>query len=100
MPELPEVECLTRAVRLVAEQARLQDATFLRKNLRDPIPIKQFKEMMEGLVIERVFRRSKYLLMENAAGLAIIHLGMTGNIFAYDSPTPTLAHTHARCLHN
>jgi formamidopyrimidine-DNA glycosylase len=95
MPELPEVECLTRAVRKVVKGGRLVRADFLRKDLRDPIPIREFKAIMEGAVVEDVVRRSKYLLMQTKRGYGVFHLGMTGNMLWRQSPKPEIPHTHA-----
>ncbi|MCX6109020.1 MAG: bifunctional DNA-formamidopyrimidine glycosylase/DNA-(apurinic or apyrimidinic site) lyase [Proteobacteria bacterium] len=95
MPELPEVECLTRAVRLVLEGARLETAEFLRADLRSPIPIAQFRQLFEGQLIEQVFRRSKYMLIRSAKGTGVFHLGMTGQILEKDSAKPDVPHTHA-----
>src|SRR4051812_43397157 len=95
MPELPEVECLTRAVRRVAKGASLEEARFLRADLRDPIPIAAFRELFEGEIIEEVLRRSKYMLFKTRRGYGVFHLGMTGNMLNLDSQEPTIPHTHA-----
>ncbi len=95
MPELPEVECLTRAVRSVLEGGVLQRAEFLRPALRDPIPVEEFNALVVGQKIDEVFRRSKYLLMRTGKGLGVFHLGMTGALLLKDSNTPSVAHTHA-----
>jgi formamidopyrimidine-DNA glycosylase len=95
MPELPEVECLSRAVGKVVEGGLFEKARFLRKDLRDPIPISDFKRILVGQRIESVERRSKYMLIRTESGFGIIHLGMTGNIICQDSPKPAAPHTHA-----
>ena len=95
MPELPEVESLTRAVKLVLEGSSLEKATFLRSDLRAPIPVEGFRDLLEGELIESVTRRSKYLLIKSRKGYGIFHLGMTGRILVQSSATPTLPHTHA-----
>ncbi|MBM4253292.1 MAG: bifunctional DNA-formamidopyrimidine glycosylase/DNA-(apurinic or apyrimidinic site) lyase [Deltaproteobacteria bacterium] len=95
MPELPEVESLTRAIRVVLEGSRLESAQFLRPDLRTPIPIEVFRSLLEGEVIEAVTRRSKYMLIKSRNGYGVFHLGMTGKILEQDSPVPRLPHTHA-----
>lgn len=95
MPELPEVECLTRAVRSVLEGGMLQAADFLRPTLRDPIPIDDFNALVVGQKIDTVYRRSKYLLMRTKKGVGVFHLGMTGALLLKDGETPEEAHTHA-----
>ncbi len=94
MPELPEVECLTRALREVGEGHRLVCARFYREDLRWPIPIPEFHERMVGQVIQQVSRRSKYLLLTTELGHAIVHLGMSGNILLSAEGEPERKHTH------
>lgn len=95
MPELPEVECLTRAVRSVLEGGVIQHAKFLRPTLRDPIPVEAFNELVVGQKIEQVFRRSKYLLLSTKRGVGVFHLGMTGALLLKPTKMPDQAHTHA-----
>lgn len=95
MPELPEVECLVRSVRDVAEGAILKKAEFFREDIRFPIPIKQFKKLLEGQTIKAVERRSKFMLWQTQRGCAVFHLGMTGVVLRYDDSVPRLKHTHA-----
>jgi formamidopyrimidine-DNA glycosylase len=95
MPELPEVECLTRAVRRVLKGGRLVGAEFFRSDLRDPIPIDQFRALLVGQPVEDVFRRSKYMVVRTPRGLGVFHLGMTGNIIQRPIAKPGVAHTHA-----
>ncbi|SMF83903.1 bifunctional DNA-formamidopyrimidine glycosylase/DNA-(apurinic or apyrimidinic site) lyase [Pseudobacteriovorax antillogorgiicola] len=95
MPELPEVECLSRAIKSVLEGKRIQDVKFYRKDLRGEIPIQKFRSLLVGQAVTKVHRRSKYMLWDTAQGIGIIHLGMTGNVIYRQTPTPELAHTHA-----
>ena len=94
MPELPEVECLTRAVRRVLKGGRLVEAEFFRKALRDPIPIDEFEDLVVGQRVDDVFRRSKYMLFRTAKGFAVFHLGMTGNVLVTPRRTAWAPHTH------
>ncbi len=95
MPELPEVECLTRAVRHIVKGCVLEHVKFYRKDLRSPIPIKEIKQIMLHEPILLVKRRSKYMLLKTSKGYGIIHLGMTGNIICADQAKPLAKHTHA-----
>lgn len=95
MPELPEVECLTLAVKSVLEGNTISDAFFHRKDLRWPIPIQEFRKFLVGAPITKVRRRSKYMLVETAKGCGIFHLGMTGNILLSDEKESAWKHTHA-----
>jgi formamidopyrimidine-DNA glycosylase len=95
MPELPEVECLTRAVRSVILGKKLDEMVFHRADLRWPIPTQDLQELIAGKTILSVERRSKYLLIETESGYAIIHLGMTGNMLFSPEATGRWNHTHA-----
>ncbi len=95
MPELPEVECLTRAVQHVLEGRRLIGTTFHRSDLRWPIPIEDFNERFVGQTILKVSRRSKYLLLTSKKGYGIFHLGMSGNILLSQDEQSSWKHTHA-----
>lgn len=94
MPELPEVECLTRALRSQILGGQVTEIKFLRRDLRDPIPMKALGSVLRGQKIAEVYRRSKYIILQTATGNGIIHLGMTGNILEKPSVRPELDHTH------
>ncbi len=95
MPELPEVECLTRNVRKALLGGTVERAEFLRKDLRWPIPIARVRAALCGETVDEVFRRSKYMLVRTKNGLGVFHLGMTGNMLVHDSAEPQALHTHA-----
>ncbi len=95
MPELPEVECLTRAVRSVLEGKIITEAKFHRENLRWPIPIAEFQKRLVGKTVRRVHRRSKYMLVETDSDVGIFHLGMTGNLLRSGESASPWKHTHA-----
>jgi formamidopyrimidine-DNA glycosylase len=94
MPELPEVECLTRSVAAIITGLKCFEIDFFRDAIRDPIPKDKLRQVLVGQKIERVYRRSKYLLIETSAGTGVVHLGMTGNLLNFDSREPTVKHTH------
>lgn len=95
MPELPEVECLTRSVRHVLEGQILDEATFYRRDLRGEIPVEEFQKDLVGKRVKKVFRRSKYMLIETEEAFGIIHLGMSGQLILQNGPQPSFKHTHA-----
>ncbi len=95
MPELPEVECLTLAVKSVLEGNTISRAQFFREDLRWPIPIDDFQKYLVGRPVKSVRRRSKYMLIETEGGMGIFHLGMTGNILMSDQLASPWKHTHA-----
>ncbi len=87
MPELPEVETVMRGLAPVLEGATINNAEARRPNLRFPIPT-DFAERLTGNRVERLTRRSKYILIECADGLVVImHLGMSGRISIYAAGT-------------
>jgi formamidopyrimidine-DNA glycosylase len=95
MPELPEVECLSRAVNRQVSGQELRRVTFLRPDLRTPIPIHAIETSITGQPILGVNRRSKYMLWTFEKAELAIHLGMSGNVLAFDSPDVQKPHTHA-----
>lgn len=80
MPELPEVETVRRGLAPVLEGATIKSAVANRPDLRLPIPV-DFSERLTGNHVERLSRRSKYILIECADELVVIlHLGMSGRV--------------------
>lgn len=78
MPELPEVEVVRIGLEtLLGAESTIQKFQFLRKDLRDPIPVEELKKL-EGSRILAVRRRAKYLIFETDRGGFISHLGMSG----------------------
>lgn len=94
MPELPEIECLTNAVKANLKGDTITAIEFFRKDLRTPIPKQLLLATLRDKVVEDVVRRSKYLLMKTSEGYAIFHMGMTGNLLLRDAAKPELPHTH------
>jgi len=78
VPELPEVETVSRGLRPVMEGASIARVEVRRKGLRFPFP-RRFGPRLEGRKIVALTRRAKYILMklDNEAVL-LSHLGMTG----------------------
>lgn len=96
MPELPEVECVRRFLAHELTGARLIGAKFYRSDLREPIPVEQFKSSLKNQIVESFSRRSKYLLWNSCSGsVGIFHLGMSGQMLLFDQAAPRLNHTHA-----
>ncbi|MEO0679653.1 MAG: bifunctional DNA-formamidopyrimidine glycosylase/DNA-(apurinic or apyrimidinic site) lyase [Pseudomonadota bacterium] len=102
MPELPEVETVRRGLAPVMEGRRLLAVEQRRPDLRWPFP-PRFEERLAGTRIERLRRRSKYLLGDLGSGeTLLIHLGMTGRMLiqgetqgSFVHPVPNLAqHDH------
>ncbi len=78
MPELPEVEVVRQGLaKILKDQPVLEKVELMRKDLRDPIPLKKIQTLI-GQSVEAVERRAKYLLLRTAKGAMLSHLGMTG----------------------
>ena len=93
MPELPEVETTRRGLLPHVEGRRITAVTLRRPDLRWPIP-SEITRLLPGQRIDSVRRRAKYLLMDTAAGSALLHLGMTGSLRVLPADTPLKAHDH------
>lgn len=87
MPELPEVETVMQGLKPVLEGRRIATVTLRRDGLRFPFP-PGFAERLQGQRIDRLERRSKYILATVETGdCLLVHLGMTGrfSVFPPDS---------------
>ena len=97
MPELPEVETVRRGLAPVMEGRCIARAEVRRPDLRWPFP-PGMAERLTGARVERLWRRSKYILADLSGGeTLLIHLGMSGRMlvsggllgtFHHDLPAP------------
>lgn len=100
MPELPEVETVRRGLAPVMEGHVIAAAEVRRPDLRWPLPARM-AERLAGQRVERLRRRSKYLLADLASGETLIaHLGMSGRMLISGAPGERAApgvfhHAHA-----
>jgi formamidopyrimidine-DNA glycosylase len=78
VPELPEVETSVQAIQEFTNQT-IESIEIYNPNLRWEIDRKAFKRL-EGLKIERISRRAKYILLHIGKPQILIHLGMTGTL--------------------
>lgn len=103
MPELPEVETVVRGLRsrlmgqiiTRVEVRQSPTAGLVRGNLR------RFRQTLRHATIGRLHRRAKYILVELHRGAEadpahtwIVHLGMTGQLYACKPQAERLKHTH------
>ena len=93
MPELPEVETTRRGLAPHVEGRRVAAVTLRRPDLRWPIP-PDIAERLPGQRIDAVRRRAKYLLLETAAGSALLHLGMSGSLRVLPADAAVRVHDH------
>jgi formamidopyrimidine-DNA glycosylase len=97
MPELPEVETTRRGLAPHLEGRRISAVTLRRPDLRWPIP-PEIGALLPGQRIDAIRRRAKYLLLDTAAGSALLHLGMSGSLRVLPRATPPTAHDHVDLL--
>lgn len=99
MPELPEVEVVKRGLQCKIESSRkplvIESFEFLRKNLRDPIPVKELRSL-HGAQLLKISRRAKYLLFSTSQGDFLSHLGMTGSWRKQNSNQDNRLHDHVK----
>jgi len=85
LPELPEVETVRRGLQPVMEGGVIVRAEVRRPDLRWPFP-ERMAERLESQRVERLRRRSKYILVDLGSGeTLIVHLGMSGRILVSGS---------------
>ena len=85
MPELPEVETITRKLR-----PQLLGKTILDSDLRWSrtlaVPsVKMFKQQIKGQEIREVTRRAKFFILHLSSSSLLIHLRMSGDLSIRDS---------------
>jgi formamidopyrimidine-DNA glycosylase len=93
MPELPEVEITRRGLLPHAVGRRIAAVNVYDPRLRWPVPA-TLNERVGGRTIDRIDRRSKYLLFRIGDGALLVHLGMTGSLRVYASPPARRTHDH------
>jgi formamidopyrimidine-DNA glycosylase len=94
MPELPEVETVRRGLAPVMEGTVIAQADVNRPDLRWPFP-ENMAERLTGQRVERLRRRSKYILADLRSGeTLLIHLGMSGRMLISGDPLGQFTHDH------
>jgi formamidopyrimidine-DNA glycosylase len=89
MPELPEVESISRKLNSSVAGKTIKGLRFSGKKLRYPVPRKKIVQILENQAITKVFRVAKQVKIATPRGEITFHLGMTGN-FSFEKPP----HTH------
>lgn len=94
MPELPEVETVRRGLTPAMEGAVIARADVNRPDLRWPFPA-GMAERLTGATVERLRRRSKYILADLDTGeTLLVHLGMSGRMTVSGDPLGRFVHDH------
>ncbi|HLO15747.1 MAG TPA: bifunctional DNA-formamidopyrimidine glycosylase/DNA-(apurinic or apyrimidinic site) lyase [Anaerolineales bacterium] len=85
MPELPEVETITRKLRPHLLGRIIKDADLRwSRTLALPSP-RKFKELVKGQEIREVTRRAKYFILRLSDHSLLVHLRMSGNLTVKES---------------
>ena len=79
MPELPEIEIVKRSLFKMVNKARITDIKINNRNLRYKVP-KTFSQNLIGQKIEKITRRSKYLIFYFKKKILLVHFGMSGKL--------------------
>ena len=94
MPELPEVETVRTGLAPVMEGQVIAQAEVNRPDLRWPFP-ERMAERLNGQRVERLRRRSKYILADLHGGeTLLIHLGMSGRMTVSGDPLGRFQQNH------
>ena len=93
MPELPEVETTRLGLVPHVQGQTIRTAVVRNPHLRWPVP-KHLARLVAGRRIERLERRSKYLLLDCGGDWLILHLGMSGSLRVVPADQPPGAHDH------
>ena len=95
MPELPEVETVRRGLAPLMEGRVIERAETRRPDLRWPLP-ERMAERMTGARVDRLRRRSKYILADLSTGeTLLIHLGMSGRMLISGATVGEFHHPQA-----
>lgn len=95
MPELPEVETVSRTLRqLVAGKTIERVEVRLPRIVQHPKDIEQFAFLLQGQTIRDVVRRGKFLRFLLNDYVLVSHLRMEGRYGLYHTDDPDELHTH------
>ena len=107
MPELPEIEIVKQSLDKNIKFEKIKKVVVSNRSLRFKIP-KNFEIVLKNKIINKISRKSKYLILHLEDIYCVIHLGMSGTIHLinkknfkkntntsfYSSPNLPLKHNH------
>ena len=105
MPELPEVEVVTRSLKKSIKNCKIVNITVNNRNLRFNLP-ENFERVLKNKIVKNVKRKSKYIIFDfGDCFYLILHLGMSGtlhipskknitNLSFYNNPILPKKHNH------
>lgn len=96
MPELPEVELISRSLDSLVRGRTVVSARLIRERLAPDTPAKRFAAKLKGKHINFVHRRGKHILFDLAGDTTlIVHLRMSGRFSVLPAETTHPKFTHA-----
>jgi formamidopyrimidine-DNA glycosylase len=96
MPELPEVELVTRFLSKLVSGRRIEKATLVRERLAPHSGPTDFAHALSGSVIESVRRRGKHILFDlDNDNTLLTHLRMSGRFMLLDEEIELPKFSHA-----
>ncbi len=96
MPELPEVETISKALDKLVRGRTISTASLLRQRLAPDISPASFAIALRGSAINFVHRRGKHILFDLSNGKTlIVHLRMSGRFSLLQAETEDPKFTHA-----
>lgn len=93
MPELPEVETTRRGIAPALEDRVIHEVVVRERRLRWPVTV-GLEARLRGQRVLGLHRRAKFLLLETAAGTALMHLGMSGSMRIVEPGEQPEKHDH------
>ena len=105
MPELPEVEVVTRSLKKTIKNRKIIKIIVNNRNLRFKLP-KNFESILKNKIVKNIKRKSKYIIFDFSNNFyLILHLGMSGtlhipsnknitNLSFYSNPILPKKHNH------
>jgi formamidopyrimidine-DNA glycosylase len=94
VPELPEVETVRRALEIGLDELEVISVRGRSVMMRRPLDPPRIAERLEGAAFVGARRRGKFLLLDFAHGVLLIHLGMSGRLLLGPADEAVLDHTH------
>ncbi|HEV7698968.1 MAG TPA: bifunctional DNA-formamidopyrimidine glycosylase/DNA-(apurinic or apyrimidinic site) lyase [Pyrinomonadaceae bacterium] len=96
MPELPEVEIISRSLNEIVKGKTIASARLLRQRLAPDITPASFARTLKSTTVNFVHRRGKHILFDLSGGKTlIVHLRMSGRFSLLTSATADPKFTHA-----
>lgn len=95
MPELPEVELVTKSLNQLVKGRKISIAELLRERLAPATSPKEFAKTLKGSTINFVHRRGKHILFDlDNAKTIIVHLRMSGRfmLLPFERENPKFTH--------